>query len=352
MSDTSKGHTASAPERPLSATAQHAEALSSPAMDRRDFLIRSAKAGIALAAAGAIGYLFHDPVGPGAIIESSSPALPDFSIPDKAGKIAIVTGQDRVKTVNTALQAIGGIESYIRKGDRVLIKVNAAFASPPSLNATTNPELLAEVAKLCYKAGATSVAVTDNSINNPESCFALSGLGEAARASGAKLILPKETLFSNITVPGARFIRNWPVLSAPFQGITKLIGISPVKDHHRSGASMSMKNWYGFIGGRRNIFHQDIHTFIRDLALMIKPTLVVLDGTFTMISNGPTGGSVSDLKATNTMIVSTDQVAADAAGALLLGRKPGELPFIAKAEQAGAGTADFESLSPFRATIG
>jgi len=115
---------------------------------------------------------------------------------------------------------------------------------------------------------------------------------------------------------------------------------------------MSMKNWYGFIGGRRNIFHQDIHTFIKDLAIMIKPTLVILDGTFAMISNGPTGGSVSDLKQTNTMIVSTDQVAADAVGAALLGKTPADLPFIAKAEQAGAGTSDFEALSPFRVSTG
>ena len=175
---------------------------------------------------------------------------------------------------------------------------------------------------------------------------------EAAQSSGANLIVPRESLFTNITVPGSNFIRNWPVLLGAFQGATKLIGIAPVKDHHRSGASMSMKNWYGFIGGRRNIFHQDIHTFIKDLALMIKPTLVILDGTFTMISNGPTGGSISDLKQTNTMIVSTDQVAADAAGAVLLGKKPADLPFIAKAEQAGAGTSDFESLSPFRVSTG
>jgi uncharacterized protein (DUF362 family) len=325
---------------------------SQSAMNRRDFLIRSAKEGAALAAAGAAGYFLHDPTGPARAVEQSSLVLPDFSIPQTGKKIAIATGADRVQTVNACLQALGGIESFIKKGDRVLIKVNAAFASPPSLCATTNPELLGEVVRLCYKSGAESVSVTDNSINNPESCFALSGIGEAAHASGARLILPRESLFTNITVAGSSFIRNWPVLAGAFEGATKLIGISPVKDHHRSGASMSMKNWYGFIGGRRNIFHQDIHTFIKDLAIMIKPTLVVLDGTFTMITNGPTGGSISDLKQTNTMIVSTDQVAADAAGAVLLGKKPAELPFLAKAEQAGAGTTDFESLNPLRITTG
>jgi len=321
-------------------------------MNRRDFLIRSAKAGITLGAATAIGYLLYDPAGPGAPVEKSSVALPDFSVPEAGRKIAIATGDDRIKTVNAALKALGGIECFVKKGDRVLIKVNAAFATPPSLCATTNPELLAEVTHLCFRAGATAVAVTDNSINNPESCFALSGIGDAAQSSGADLIVPRESLFSNITVPGSNFIRNWPVLFGAFHGVTKLIGIAPVKDHHRSGASMSMKNWYGFIGGRRNIFHQDIHTFIKDLALMIRPALVILDGTFAMISNGPTGGSVSDLKQTNTMIVSTDQVAADAAGAALLGKTPADLPYIAKAEHAGAGTADFEALSPFRVSTG
>ncbi len=317
-------------------------------INRRDFLIRSAKAGITMGAAGALGYLLYDPVGPGAPVEKSPVALPDFSVPETGKKIAIATGGDRIKTVNAAIEALGGIESFVKKGDRVLIKVNAAFASPPSLCATTNPELLAEVVRLCLKAGAATVSVTDNPINSPESCFTLSGIGEAARNSGARLIMPEESLFANITVPGSNLIRNWPVLFGAFHGATKVIGIAPVKDHHRSGASMSMKNWYGFIGGRRNMFHQDIHTFIKDLALMIRPTLVILDGTFAMVSNGPTGGSVSDLMETKTMIVSTDQVAADAAGAALLGKTPSDLPFLVKAEQAGAGTTDFEALRPFR----
>ena len=111
---------------------------------------------------------------------------------------------------------------------------------------------------------------------------------------------------------------------------------------------MVMKNWYGLLGGRRNIFHQDIHNLIGELAVMVKPTLVILDGTTTMMTNGPTGGSLSDLKQTSVMIAGTDQVAADAFGATLLGRKASDLPFIGKAEAAGAGTADFETIRPIR----
>jgi uncharacterized protein (DUF362 family) len=72
----------------------------------------------------------------------------------------------------------------------------------------------------------------------------------------------------------------------------------------------------------------------------------------TMMTNGPTGGSLSDLKATNTMIVSTDQVAADAFGVTLLGKTARDLPYLQKAEAAGVGTADFESLHPIRVQAG
>jgi uncharacterized protein (DUF362 family) len=105
------------------------------------------------------------------------------------------------------------------------------------------------------------------------------------------------------------------------------------------------------LGGRRNIFHQDIHTIITELAMMIKPTLVVLDGTTTMMHNGPTGGSLSDLKNTNTMIASTDQVAADAYGAALLNKTVADLAFIKKAEAIGLGTTDFRSLNPVMESI-
>jgi uncharacterized protein (DUF362 family) len=80
--------------------------------------------------------------------------------------------------------------------------------------------------------------------------------------------------------------------------------------------------------------------------MMVRPTLVILDGTTTMMTNGPTGGALSDLKDTNTMIVSTDQVAADSFGCSLLDKTIYDLPFISKAAEAGAGTVDYESLKP------
>lgn len=321
-------------------------------MHRRDFLRRAGMAGaLAIGAAGA-GLRLHDPKGPaaGELVETVS--IPDFSLPASGPKLSIATGADRVRTVNRALQALGGIERFIKQGDRVVLKVNAAFASAPALSATAHPDLVAEVTRLCFKAGALSVVVTDNPINDPQSCFALTGISKASEQAGARVVLPRAGYFKPTTLEGGELIRDWPLLFEPFQDATKLIGISPVKDHHRSGASMSMKNWYGLLGGRRNVFHQDIHTIIFELARMVRPTLVILDGTQTMLTNGPTGGSFDDLKTTNTMIVSTDQVAADAFGATLLGKTANDLTFIMKAASAGLGTADFESLNPARDHVG
>lgn len=316
-------------------------------INRRQFLIRAGKAGISVAAACSVGYYFYDPAGPGQSSDKQSGVyLPDFSIPGHAGRMCVANGADRIQSIRVAMKALGGMESFIKKGDRVLLKVNAAFASPPILSATTHPDIVAEVAGLCFAAGASKVIVTDNPINDPASCFLLSGIEAAARSAGAQLLLPREDFFKPATVPGAKLIKDWPLLYDPFRDVNKLIGIAPLKDHHRSGASMTMKNWYGLLGGRRNIFHQDIHNIIMELAMMVKPTLVILDGTVTMMRNGPTGGSLSDLKPTNTMIVSTDQVAADAFGATLLGKTAADLPYIAKAEAAGAGKSDFRLLSP------
>src|ERR1035438_5056638 len=198
-------------------------------LDRRDFIVRSAKAGAAIVAAGGVGLLLHDRKGPSANIVSESLSLPDFSLPSStAPKMSLVTGADRVKTVNRALAALGGIERFIKSGDRVVLKVNAAFASPPPLSATSHPDLVAEVTRLCLRAGPASVIVTDNPINDPPSCFALTGIARAAEAVGAKIALPEPSSFKPTTLADATLIKDWPLLIKPFQGATKLIGLAPV----------------------------------------------------------------------------------------------------------------------------
>ena len=316
-------------------------------------MTRAAKAGASIAAAGVICAKLYDANPPRPNTETEELVkLPDYSVAPVNGKtMAIVNGSDRVKTVRKAIELLGGIKRFVNPGDIVAIKPNVAFASPPMLGATSNPQLIAEVVRLCYEAAARKVIVTDNPINDPASCFTLSRITDAAEAAGAKIILPRDSMFNKTTLDGGKYIKNWPIYYAPFAKADKLIGIAPIKDHARSGASMTIKNWYGLLGANRNIFHQDINTIIVELSMLVKPTLVILDGTEVMMTNGPTGGSLSDLKRADTMIASCDHVAADSFGSTLLGLKPSDLPYLSRANNAGSGTTDYESLKPLHAEV-
>ena len=106
---------------------------------------------------------------------------------------------------------------------------------------------------------------------------------------------------------------------------------------------MTMKNWYGLLGGRRNQFHQYIHSIVSDFALMMKPTLVMLDGMNVLMKNGPTGGRLSDVKPMNTIVAGTDMVAVDAYGYThLLERDIAELTYLHKAARARPGQHQLE----------
>jgi uncharacterized protein (DUF362 family) len=264
-------------------------------------------------------------------------ALPDWSLPACAGRLAVVRGTDRTLTLLKAVDQLGGIRAFVRAGDRVALKVNAAFASPPVLAATTHPDLVRDMARLCFEAGAASVIVLDNPISDPVAAFERSGLAGAARACGARLVLPSAEAFAPVALELGGSRQPWPMLVQPLLGVDRLIALSPVKDHACSGASLTLKGWMGLLGGDRGRLHQDLHRAIAELARVVRPTLVVLDGTVSMVRNGPTGGSLADLEPTGTLIVGTDPVAVDAAGARLLGRSPQDLPFLALAEAAGAG---------------
>jgi uncharacterized protein (DUF362 family) len=166
--------------------------------------------------------------------------------------------------------------------------------------------------------------------------------------------LPATRDFETIHVPGATWIARWPFFWRPFIGATKVIGVAPVKDHNLCRASMTTKNWYGLLGGRRNQFHQDIHGIIADLALMMRPTFVLLDGTRVLYRSGPTGGSLSDVKPGNTIVASTDSLAADAYGwSELLERSTEPLPaYFEKSKARGLGDPDWRSQRIEKVTAG
>ncbi len=319
-------------------------------MGRRDFLKRvGAAAGVAgLAAAGYV--TLHDPTGEAGLAMPPPIRLPNyfasvydkFSASDPRLVIARTSGEQTIlETVRKALAPMGGIERFVQHGDVVLLKPNVAFDRAPALATTTNPEVVAAVAQLCFGAGASQVLITDNPIEAPQNCFYKSRITEAAQRTGATLMLPSSSRFRDVEIrPGApdptrnEALGTWQILYEPLRAANKVIGLPIVKDHNLARGSLSMKNWYGLLGGRRNQFHQAIHEVISDLGYMISPTLVIADGTRVLMRNGPTGGRIDDVKQAGTIVAAVDQVACDAwCYENLLERDPARLAYLEYAEQ-------------------
>jgi uncharacterized protein (DUF362 family) len=337
-------------------------------LTRRQCLVRGAGAVAGAAAAAVGGYLLYDPRGDrglrAAAVARWTPKdyFAGIDLPASNSRIAVATGEEtRIEQMVRA--AVGGLDSalgmrrFVKPGDIVLIKPNAGFDRPPYLGATTHPEVLRWVIRLCREAGAGEVLVTDNPIESPTVCFAKSGIGRVAQAEGARLITPREADFAPVgTSRPMKTLDRWPVFREPLARATKLIGVAPVKDHNLCGASMALKNWYGLLGGRRNRLHQAIHEAISDLALLFSPTLVIADATRVMMRSGPTGGRISDVQPGGALgrpavIAAVDPVACDAwCYENLLGRDPGQLAYLGlaaeKIQAAGGqrlGCADWRS---------
>lgn len=271
--------------------------------------------------------------GKGFIVEGIG-SKEDYKIKDLTGKV---------------FEAAGGMGQFVSRGDVVVIKPNISWARRPELAATTNPEVVEAVIELCFDAGAKKVRIADNTIHDARRCFALTGVGIVAKRTGADLVFPRSSLMKEMNLHGHR-LDIWPVF-VPLKEADKLINLPVAKVHGLSTLTLGMKNWIGGVGGRRSALHQDIHQSIVDLAQFFNPTLTLIDATRIMITNGPSGGSPSDVAVKNTLILSNDQVAADAKAAGLFGHDPGEIGFIGLGQKWGLGTYDSQKLIQQRVVL-
>ncbi len=290
---------------------------------RRQFLTQVGGTAAVVGGAAGAGVLIHDNWGMKGVQPPEPVRLKNYAVeamPSKPSLVVVRSSpvddlaareEQAFQMVRAALEEMGGISRFIKKGDVVVVKPNVAFDKNPDLAATSQPDTVAAVVKLCLKNGARKVIVADNPINNPESCFFKTKVGEAAQRAGAEVMMPQHSYFEDLYVGGETIKNTWKMFYRPFREATKVIGVSPVKDHNLCKATVTMKNWYGLLGNPRNQFHQDIHGIISDFALMMKPTFVVADGRKLLMRNGPTGGSLNDVKKADAIVVGTDCTAVD-----------------------------------------
>ena len=301
-------------------------------LDRRAFLKACVWAGAAAEAGSIRAAPIYAPAAMSIARYRSSPSEPD-GIAEEARRLT-----------RKALEALGGMPRFVSKGDVVWIKPNIGWDRRPEQAATTNPDVVATLVELCYQAGARRVLVSDNPCNEAQRTFPRSGIQQAAEKAGAQSYFLDPRKYKKMAING-RLLREWEIYTDAVEA-NKFINVPIVKHHSLCKATLGMKNLMGIIGGARNRFHQDIDRTLADLAGFIKPTLVVMDAVRVLTANGPVGGSLADVKRADTVIAGIDQVAVDAYGATLLGRKPQEIGYIVEAASRGMGRIDFTTLAP------
>jgi len=309
--------------------------------------VRLGKTAGVLGASAAVGRGLWHQGGLGLVSNDARPQTRDFRLRDRSAEqpdFAVAkTGTDPAALTRAAVDALGGMARFISRGDVVTIKPNIGWDRTPVHAANTNPQVVAELVKMAFDAGAKTVTVTDASCNEPNRCFQRSGIWKAAYDVGADVIIPAAHRFRGMRL-GGEVLHEWPVYR-PLVEADKVINAPIAKHHNLAKFTAAMKNWYGLLGGRRNRLHQNIDTSIADLATFMQPTLTVVDATRVLLRNGPQGGNIADAKDMNTVIATVDQIAADAYACGLIGVDREELAYLKMGHERGLGTMNWESLN-------
>lgn len=311
---------------------------------RREALKRVGAAAAVLGGSAAAAKLCFDAGGFDLKKSSGSRQTRDYRSEEAgAADLSIARGDGGAAALTrNAIEALGGMRRFVSNRDVVVVKPNIGWDRAPIHAANTNPEVVAEVVRLAYDAGAKHVIVTDASCNEPNRCFKRSGIWNAAYEAGAEVVIPVESRFRKLRLKGD-VLDEWPVYT-PFLNADKVINIPVAKHHNLATYTGAMKNWYGLLGGRRNRLHQNIDVSIADLATFMQPTLTIVDAVRVLLRNGPQGGNVADAKDLNVVAAGVDQVAIDAFGCTLIGRTVEEVPYLKLGAERGLGTTDWQSL--------
>ena len=258
--------------------------------------------------------------------------------------LAVARGEEPRAITRAALAAVGGIERFVKSGADVIVKPNICVDYRSyEYGATTNPEVVAALVELCLGAGAKRVRVMDMPFGgSPESAYARSGIEDAVKAVGGKMEVMNRAKFREVEIPEGRDISSWEV----YQDILTadvVIDVPVAKHHNLTRLSLAGKNLLGVIL-RPGQMHANLGQRTADLVSLVRPTLTVVDAVRTLMAHGPTGGNLSDVRLTNTVIASHDIVAADAYAATLFELTGTHVPYVKAAADMGLGTLDLESI--------
>lgn len=298
-------------------------------MDRRDFLKKTISGGIAAGSTLAfpgVGKLLAAPKGLGY-------------------DLVAVRGGEPDQMFDSAMASMGGMHTFVPRGSRVLVKPNIGWDVPPERGGNTHPALVGRIIEHCLSAGAREVSVFDHTCDNWRRCYTNSGIESAVKGAGGKMVSgDSEGYYKTVSVPQGQRLKTAKVHEALLNADV-FINVPVLKHHSSAMLTIGMKNLMGVVWDRRYWHRNDLHQCIADFASFRRPDLTVVDAYNVMKRNGPRGVSVSDVVSMKAQIVSTDPVAADAAGAKLFGTNPADIRHIQIASDMNLGQMNLKSLS-------
>ncbi len=307
-------------------------------MDRRDFLKKAIGGGIAAGSTLAF---------PGANRLWAAPETGSAGAYD----LVAVRGAEPAPMFDAAMDALGGMAAFVPRGSRVLVKPNIGWDVPPERAGNTHPALVGRVIELCLAAGAKEVSVFDHTCDNWRRCYTNSGIEAAVKNAGGKMVSgDSKGYYKTVSIPQGQRLTEAQVHTALLDADV-FINAPVLKHHSSSMVTIGMKNLMGVVWDRWYWHRNELHQCIADFASFRKPDLTVVDAYNVMKRNGPRGVSVGDVVSMKAQVVSTDLVAADAAGAKLFGANPEDIRHIRIASEMNLGQMNLKKLSINRIKI-
>ncbi|MFA7232328.1 MAG: DUF362 domain-containing protein [Victivallaceae bacterium] len=304
-------------------------------MERRDFLKTAAVTGVVSVAALSL---------PGAETASKTAG---------SGKcdLVIVNGGTPAEMFDKGIAELGGMSAFVKKGQKVAIKPNIGWAKTPEYAATTNPELIKRIVESCFSAGASEVWVFDHTCNNWKDCYRLSGISEAAKSAGAK-VLPghSKSEYKEVTLPQGKRLKTAQIHKNIID-CDVFINVPVLKNHGGAILTGAMKNLMGIVWDRRYFHGNDLQQCIADSVTYRKPDLNIVDAFNAMKAHGPRGKNLDDVLNLKTLLMSTDIVAVDTAACPLIGLSPEKIGHLKCGEELKLGTMNLDKLNVKRITL-
>ncbi|MFH1360468.1 MAG: DUF362 domain-containing protein [Candidatus Omnitrophota bacterium] len=272
--------------------------------------------------------------------EEESTGRPKKNIKD-AHDFVVAQGNDSYKNTIAAVEAMGGMKRFVKKGSIVVVKPNMGWDRTPAQAANTDPAVVAALVELCYKAGAKRVNVFNVPCNDDRRVYENSGIQKAAEGKKAHVYFADHRNVVKVHFSYPSEMEGWPILRDAVMCDT-FINVPVLKHHGLTRLTLSMKDLMGVCSGTRGRIHARIGPKLVDLTDFISPDLTVIDATRVLVRNGPSGGNLNDIVAMNKIIVATDPTLADTYACRLVERDPMSVPYIRVARDRGFGSVDID----------